>query len=139
VLVAVKEIVDGNVVLARHISADEWGAGLKFFSEPSEFIQVGIWGYAQGQVLRPHVHQEVAREAPLTQEVLYVRRGSLEARVYNRDEQVVETLVAREGDILAMLYGGHGYTILEDGTQVLEIKNGPYPGAEKDRRRIDER
>ena len=35
------------------------------------------------------------------------------------------------------LEGGHGYEILEDNTRVLEIKNGPYPGPEKDRRRLE--
>ena len=52
------------------------------------------------------------------------------------DENFVEKLIAKEGDTLILLRGGHGYKVLEDGTQVLEIKNGPYVGAEKDRRRI---
>ena len=43
---------------------------------------------------------------------------------------------ASEGDVVILLRGGHGYDIIEDGTQVLEIKNGPYLGAEVDRRRI---
>ena len=35
-----------------------------------------------------------------------------------------------------LLRGGHGYEILEDGTQVLEVKNGPYLGPDVDRRRL---
>lgn len=35
-----------------------------------------------------------------------------------------------------MMNGGYGYRILEDNTKVIEIKNGPYLGAEKDRRRL---
>ena len=48
-----------------------------------------------------------------------------------------ETLSA--GDIdeaMALLRHGHGYEILENDTRVLEIKNGPYPGAERDRVRF---
>ena len=37
-----------------------------------------------------------------------------------------------------MLRGAHGYDILENGTQVLEVKNGPYVGAELDRKRIEQ-
>jgi len=40
-------------------------------------------------------------------------------------------------ETLILLKGGHGYEILEDGTRVLEVKNGPYPGAEVDRRRLE--
>jgi len=43
---------------------------------------------------------------------------------------------AGAGDVVILLRGGHGYDIIEDGTQVLEVKNGPYLGAEADRRRI---
>jgi hypothetical protein len=45
-------------------------------------------------------------------------------------------MIVDEGDILILLQGGHGYEILEDGTQVLEVKNGPYIGADLDRRRF---
>ena len=43
---------------------------------------------------------------------------------------------AAEGDVVVLLWGGHGYSVLEDNTQVLEVKTGPYVGAELDRRRI---
>jgi len=52
------------------------------------------------------------------------------------DEVFVEELTVKQGDTLILLNSGHGYEILEDGTQVLEIKNGPYLGAERDRRRF---
>ena len=40
------------------------------------------------------------------------------------------------GDVIILLRGGHGYDILDDDTEVLEIKNGPYVGSDLDRRRI---
>ena len=52
------------------------------------------------------------------------------------DETPVETLQVRQGEILVLLESGHGYFIKEEDTNVLEIKNGPYLGAEIDRRRI---
>jgi hypothetical protein len=65
-----------------------------------------------------------------------VRRGRLRARIYSPDDRLLATLEAGEGDLLMLLRGGHGYEILEDGTQVLEVKNGPYLGPERDRRRL---
>ncbi len=131
------EIKQGDLVLARHIPAeDAWAGGLNFFSADEEFIQVGSWGYDSGKELLAHTHNEVTREVLWTQEVLYIRKGSIQANVYNTSEEKVAELIASEGDVLILLRGGHGYHILEDGTQVLEIKNGPYVGAERDRRRL---
>lgn len=131
-----KEFKDGENVLARLIRSDEIQAGLQFFSEDGESIQVGAWTYDKERVLPAHIHNEVERKFLRTCEVLYVISGSLKADIY--DDAAIKTaeVVIYTGDILILLSGGHGYEILEDGTKVLEIKNGPYPGAEQDRRRI---
>ena len=134
---SVHEIKEGDLVLARYVPAEEaWKDGLNFFSADQDFIQVGTWEYAQGKELKAHIHNEVSREVFWTQEVLYVRRGRIHAHVFGTTEKKVAELIVGEGDLLIMLCGGHGYDILEDGTQVLEVKNGPYVGSERDRRRI---
>lgn len=134
---AVVEIKEGERVLARHIPADSaWKEGLNFFSPDGDFQQVGTWGYGVGKVLAAHAHNEANRQVPWTQEVLYVRAGRLRANIFDSAGRKVAELEAASGDILVLLAGGHGYEILEDGTQVLEIKNGPYVGPELDRRRL---
>ena len=134
---AITEITEGALVLARHIpAADAWGEGLKFFSPDGDYQQVGTWGYGAGKTLLAHSHNEVARSVAWTQEVLYIRAGRVLAEVYDTADCKVAELEAGAGDLLVLLRGGHGYRILEDGTQVLEIKNGPYVGADVDRRRL---
>lgn len=134
---AVVEIKDGEQVLARHIPADAaWNGGLNFFSPYEDFQQVGTWVYSAGKKLAAHAHNSVAREVTWTQEVLYVRRGRLRAEIYDSKDHKVTELEAGPGDVLILLSGGHGYEILEDGTEVLEVKNGPYVGADRDRRRL---
>lgn len=133
----VREIKDGDVVLARHVPAEvAWTEGLNFFSQDEEFIQFGVWGYSSGKELKAHTHNEVTREVLWTQEVIYVRRGRIRANIYDLKDTFLTTIVVGEGDIIVLLRGGHGYDILEDGTQVLEVKNGPYVGADRDRRRL---
>ncbi len=134
---AVYEVNEGGVVLARHIPAeDAWSPGLNFFSPEQDYIQVGTWGYDKDKELLAHTHNEVLREVHRTQEVLYVRQGSIRADIYNSREEKISELIVKEGDVIVLLGGGHGYHILEDETQVLEIKNGPYLGADVDRRRL---
>ena len=133
----VVEIKEGNLILARHIPSDAaWRDGLHFFSPDGDFIQVGTWGYGTGKELKAHIHNEVLREVLWTQEVLFVRKGMLRANIFDTNQKKVAELNVQAGDVIILLRGGHGYEILEDGTQVLEIKNGPYVGADADRRRI---
>lgn len=132
-----REIKKNGVVLARHITSQDIKPGLNFFSEDADFIQVGVWGhYEKGKELKAHIHNTVERTANRTYEALYVITGALEAVIYDMDEVPVEKLEVRQGEILVLLESGHGYFIKEDDTTVLEIKNGPYLGAETDRRRI---
>ncbi len=133
----ITEIKDGNVVLARHIPAQvAWTDQLCFFSSDEEYQQVGTWNYSSGKTLLPHAHNEVERVIFWTQEVLYIRSGRIKASIYDANERKVAEIEVCAGDILVLLCGGHGYEILEDKTQVLEVKNGPYMGADVDRRRF---
>jgi hypothetical protein len=135
---AVRDIKDGEVVLARHVTAEEWGkAPINFFSQDADFMQVGMWAYDGDKRILAHTHNDVPRTVSRTHETLYVRKGRVSVRIYNQARELVATLEAGEGDILTLMAGGHGYTILEDGTQVLEVKNGPYVGADRDRVRIE--
>ena len=133
----IEEITQGEEVLARILRHDRvWKKGLNFFSKDKDFIQVGTWGYDAKKQLKAHSHNTVVREISKTQEVLYVKQGKLRVKIFGKDDNFVAEEVAFAGDILIMLEGGHSYEIMEDNTQVLEIKNGPYVGAELDRRRF---
>lgn len=133
----VREITEGDIVLARHIPADAaWKGGLNFFSQDDDFIQVGMWGYDAGKELKAHIHNQAERKVLWTQEVLFVRKGRIRSIIFDTSEQKVAELEVSAGDVIILLRGGHGYEILDDGTQVLEVKNGPYVGPDLDRRRL---
>ena len=57
--------------------------------------------------------------------------GTLERRRHSLQEKQLPSCAEqlREGDILLMVDGGHGFRMLED-TVFLEIKQGPYTGIE---------
>ncbi len=131
-----KEIKHNNKTLARLIAPGDVKEGLNFFSEDGDFIQVGEWNYGKDKDLLAHIHNEVPRTVTRTCETLYVISGKLEAKIYTLEEELVDTFEVNAGDILVLLECGHGYKTLEDNTRVLEVKNGPYLGAEVDRRRI---
>lgn len=124
----------GNL-LAYKIPAEPT-PGLTPYSDDAHFVQALHWRYDAGKKLQAHEHLCVPRESTHTQEVIVVLRGRVRTTVYDASHNVVATVEVAPGEAMALLRHGHGYEILEDDTRVLEIKNGPYPGAEKDRVRF---
>ncbi|MES9996937.1 hypothetical protein [Desulfovibrio aminophilus] len=131
-----REIVDRGLRLAVHLRAEDMAPGLSFFSDPSDFVQVGTWNYGAGKVLAAHNHNRLERAVTRTQEVLVVLKGRVLAHFHGEDDAPAGELAVGPGEVLVLLAGGHGYEILEEGTVVVEVKNGPYAGPDADRRRL---
>jgi hypothetical protein len=131
------EIIDkNNQVLARKIYISSTTLGLSFFSDDQDFVQTGVWKYNKGKQLLAHKHNIIERKSDKTQEVIIVFSGSLKAIIFDEENLKVSEVYVYPKEVLVLLNGGHAYEILEDNTEVLEIKNGPYLGAEIDRKRI---
>lgn len=131
-----KIIEENGIIFAKKISLDNIKKDLSFYSNDEDFIQVGTWNYEKGRYLAAHNHNIVGRKINRTNEVIIVLDGKLKIDIYNENDEKIAELEAKKNDLLIMMNGGHGYHILEDNTKVIEIKNGPYLGAEKDRRRL---
>ena len=129
----VREIVKDGLLLARHILPGDFRKGLAFYSQDQEFLQVGTWRYDQGKHLCAHIHNVAPREIDRTHEVVIVVQGAMAARIFDEERELVETVTVRRGEMLILVNGGHEYTILEDDTRILEIKNGPFLGREIDK------
>lgn len=78
------------------------------------------------------------RERPLGEacEMLLVLRGRVRVILYDEGAPV-EELVLSSGEGIVMKCG-HEVTILED-SQILEVKEGPYPGPDRDKIWLKER
>ena len=129
-----ERIVDkeGKLLCVVH-RKDEWKEGLDFLSSDSDSVQVGTWSYGQNKKLQMHSHNYVKRSVDITQECVFMVNGSMLADIKDRSLNSVKKVVLRTGDLAIMLDGAHGYEILEDGTKVLETKNGPFLGVEIDK------
>ncbi len=134
---ATEKIMHSQEILALILRDSDWQEGLNFLSQSSDYQQVGTWWYNAGKKLNAHIHLPEQRVVLYTQEVLFIKKGAVRAYIYSQDETLVHTADLFEGDVIVLLRGGHGYRILQDGTKVLEVKNGPYVGADKDRRVIE--
>lgn len=98
------------------------------FITPDDFIQqAGFVVYPAGGEIANHAHHPIHRSIVGTPETLIVRKGKLVARFYNETHELKGEETLEAGDILMLVNGGHGFTMLED-TVLFEIKQGPYTG-----------
>ncbi len=63
--------------------------------------------------------------------------GEVEASFYNNDRNLVKKTTLRGGDALLQLSGGHSFRILKEA-RIIEVKQGPYCGNEKEKEYLDE-
>ena len=103
--------------------------GVNFFS-PFEFSQqLGILVHPPGHEVKPHVHNVIARDVRVTQEVLFIIEGKVEITLYKENKEFITSRLLAQGDTILLAYGGHGIKILEP-SKILEVKQGPYAGME---------
>jgi hypothetical protein len=129
----VEHIIWNDQPLAYIIRAELQPRQTTFLTPPEFKQQVGFIVYpARGEIQR-HVHRSLERQLIGTSEVLIVRQGRCEIDIYNNQQELVTTRELRQGDIMLMVDGGHGFRMLED-TVFLEVKQGPYTGIEEKER-----
>lgn len=129
---------DGQL-LAIVCRDEDWQRGLTFPTPGHLFIQAGCWWYPAGKDLAAHYHKENVRTASRTQELTYIKKGRMKVSLYNEHHEHVRDVILETGDFAVMIGGGHGYQILDDDTQVLEVKNGPFIDVETDKAPITRR
>ena len=113
--------------LAIVIPASATATGLEFLTNSSDQFQVGLLGWPTGHVIDAHTHVPLDRTISRTSEVLFVRSGAVNMSLYTDDGSHLIDHELKGGDVVVLLSGGHGFTMLEP-SQLVEIKQGPYLG-----------
>ena len=125
--IMIEHITHADRTLAVLLNANYRQEGIQFFT-PNDFSQqLGYMNRPQGYVIPPHVHNPVAREVHYTKEVLFIKSGRVRVDFYDDDQNYLESRILRQGDVLLLAYGGHGFEMLEP-TEMIEVKQGPYAG-----------
>lgn len=115
------------IIFRNHIKVK----GTKFFTEDTNPFQVGIQYRKKGDKVIPHTHRI---DSPLTveeiQEILFIQKGKIKLTLYTEKKEILSRKILNSGDAVLLLRGPHQVDFLED-TKIFELKQGPYPGAEK--------
>lgn len=126
-------IKDGGLILSMIIRSTVTPTKTNFVTPDEFYQQAGFIVYPAGGKIPSHVHKPIERHLVGTPETLFVRKGKMEVCFYNDSHELKAKCILQTGDVLMLVNGGHGFTMLED-TILLEIKQGPYTGlVEKER------
>ena len=126
---------DGKIISIIYRNSD-WVKGLNFITPDELFVQVGSWWYDKGKKLDSHIHKNFERTTLRTQETIFVKQGSVRVMLFTEEEEYLQEYCLYQGDLAVFGYGGHGYEILEDDTQIIESKNGPFVSVGADKKKF---
>lgn len=119
-------VFDGHVI-AMILRSNYHAEGIKFFTPDNFSQQLAYMNRPTGYVIPPHVHNPVKREISFTKEVLYIKSGKVRVDFYDDQQIYLESRILRNGDIVLLAFGGHGFEMLES-SEIIEVKQGPYAG-----------
>ena len=131
----IQQVEHNSILLALIIPYEFRSPGIHFFTPDELSQQMAYMHYPQGKKIEAHVHNPVKREVHYTQEVLFIRKGSLRVDFYDEEQCYLESRVLSAGDVILLVAGGHGFEVLEE-IEMIEVKQGPYAG-ENDKTRFD--
>ena len=131
-----EKIFAGEQLLALILRSEYESEGIQFFT-PNHFSQqLGYMNRPKGFTITPHLHNVINRDVELTQEVLFIKSGSVMMDIYDLDKNFIKSCILNKGDVVLLASGGHGFTMLEK-SEIIEVKTGPHIG-EKDKTRFNE-
>jgi hypothetical protein len=122
---------DGSVV-AIVVNKDFKEDGMNFLTKDDFPLQLGINSYKKGHQIKEHLHLNRSTIINCFQEVVYIKKGRATVKLYDSKNVFLKSIDLSTGDLIFLASGGHGFDIRED-TTIIEIKQGPYFGKEKDK------
>jgi mannose-6-phosphate isomerase-like protein (cupin superfamily) len=131
-----EKVVSRGKTLAMIIRRDFGKKGIHFLTEPDEAFQLGVLNHPAGYKVKPHHHRRIRKENDRNLEFLFIVSGEIEARFYD-DHKLVQTITLYRGDALLQLSGGHEFRMIRP-TKIIEVKQGPYYGNEKEKEYLEE-
>jgi hypothetical protein len=96
-------------------------------------LQVSAINFARFQEVKKHKHLPLHRETVGTSEIWLVTKGKFLITVFDTDDSKLGEFKIGKGELVVFFGGGHSLTAKSNGARILEIKNGPYKGADLDK------
>lgn len=126
---------DGKTI-AIIVRADFEKGGANFLSQEEYPLQLGVSRYKKDAKIKSHRHLHKKILIDKIQEIVHFESGRALVNLYDLNGVKLTSLELSMGDTIFFVDGGHGFIMLED-TKLIEVKQGPYLGKDKDKMMIE--
>lgn len=111
--------------------------GVNFMTPNAYPMQVAVSSYEVGSSVKPHFHNNFERSINDTMEVVHIDEGEATVSFFDdKTQALIGTHTLRSGDTVIFVKGIHGLAFKEK-TRLIEVKQGPYMGADIDKTCVD--
>ena len=131
-MIEINKIEFEDKVYALYFDVKNTPKGLSFISDDKDFIQVGMWNYDAKKILPAHYHWEFTRESTRTCESVYVVKGKVKTNLFTEEGDFIDSFIIKKNEGMILYALAHEYKILKNSI-IIESKNGPFLGVEKDK------
>tara|TARA_R110002153_G_scaffold271481_1_gene438872 strand:+ start:435 stop:839 length:405 start_codon:yes stop_codon:yes gene_type:complete len=123
-------------LLCCHVSKGDATQYRNDMGDESEILQSSVRLLDEGTHIQPHKHLLVKKTTIGTQEAWVVIEGEILAKIYDINDEYLETVPLISGDMMVFYRGGHELLAIKESI-FYELKTGPYYGFENDKESIN--
>jgi hypothetical protein len=128
----IEKIFHKNLLFAIVVRNKEFNPGISFLTDDCLTQQLALMKYDKGYCIQPHYHLPIERVIHGTPETIIINKGALKVNFYDEGQSKIDSTILFENEIIMLINGGHGFEVLKDETEIIEIKQGPFQ-KEKDK------
>lgn len=110
--------------------------GIRFLTDKMNPLQLALINYNPSDEVKAHRHLPIERKTEVTQEVLFVRSGTITVCLYTEDGTPVDYVTLTKGDVILLMGGAHSLKTYTN-SEVVEVKSGPYLSRALDKINVD--
>ena len=121
----IQKFFHNKKVYAEIIRGNMKSSKTRFFSDPKSSFQFGFVAHKKGYSEDPHYHNKILRKINDLQQVLFVQKGKIEVKFYNKKKKIIKNILIKKGDAINIVQGIHSIKILENA-QCITVKQGPF-------------
>ena len=126
--ISIKQIIHKKNIYAIIVKKNDQfkKKGVNFITRKQELFQLGFISHKKKHEIKKHYHVKKDRNISYFSEVLIMKKGILKVMFYDeKNKSIKKNTLLREGDIILLLKGGHGFEVIKD-VEIIEVKQGPY-------------
>jgi hypothetical protein len=126
--ISIKQIIHKKNIYAIIVKKNDQfkKKGVNFITRKQELFQLGFISHKKKHEIKKHYHVKKDRNISYFSEVLIMKKGILKVMFYDKkNKSIKKDTLLREGDIILLLKGGHGFEVIKD-VEIIEVKQGPY-------------